>query len=209
MIGEEHNGDEDGKSQKEKEDRRHPPLSCDLSCSPSLLSLSTISFLLLFHFHSPFFYLFFPFSLPLLSLFSFLFSSSFPLYFPLFFLLFFLLSSSSSSSTSLSSSFFLFSPRLNLLEFPDDFLPTWLISLWFIFAWYAYNLVPVLKRFSSLAVVLVGGFLRTHFPLPSIPLLSFLHSLLPSKPPFLTFPPPNPLLHVSNNHLITGNPKAF
>ncbi|SDG73607.1 Protein of unknown function [Vibrio xiamenensis] len=49
--------------------------------------------------------------------------------------------------------------KFHLLEFPDDFLPTWLISLWFIFAWYAYNLVPVLKRFSSLAVVPVGGLL--------------------------------------------------
>ncbi len=49
--------------------------------------------------------------------------------------------------------------KVHLLEFPDDFLPTWLISLWFIFAWYAYNLLPVLNRFSFLAVVALGGLL--------------------------------------------------
>ncbi|MFB9134413.1 DUF2878 domain-containing protein [Vibrio olivae] len=52
-----------------------------------------------------------------------------------------------------------FNMRTHLLSFDSEFLPTWLISLWFIFAWYAYNLVPALRPFSSWLLIPIGGLL--------------------------------------------------
>lgn len=48
--------------------------------------------------------------------------------------------------------------HFTLLKFPTSWLPIWLLCLWALFAWYAYQLKPVLHRFPKVYVLLVGGF---------------------------------------------------
>lgn len=47
--------------------------------------------------------------------------------------------------------------HFNLLQFPTVWLPIWLLCLWVLFAWYAYQLKSVLYRFPKVYVSLVGG----------------------------------------------------
>ncbi len=47
--------------------------------------------------------------------------------------------------------------QLGLLIFETTFLPVWLVSLWLVFAWYAYFLLQQLSRFSVWSISLLGG----------------------------------------------------
>ncbi len=47
--------------------------------------------------------------------------------------------------------------RIFVLNFPTNWLPIWLLCLWALFAWYAYQLKSVLYRFPKIYVSLVGG----------------------------------------------------
>ncbi len=46
---------------------------------------------------------------------------------------------------------------LSVLNFPTTWLPIWLLCLWALFAWYAYQLKSVLYRFPKFYVSIVGG----------------------------------------------------
>lgn len=47
--------------------------------------------------------------------------------------------------------------QFSILAFPTQWLPIWLLCLWFLFPWYAYQLKPVLYRFPKIYVSVVGG----------------------------------------------------
>ncbi|GAA5645172.1 DUF2878 domain-containing protein [Vibrio proteolyticus] len=47
--------------------------------------------------------------------------------------------------------------QANVLIFPQASLPVWLVALWFIFAWYATFLVPVVSQYPLRFVSIVGG----------------------------------------------------
>ncbi|MGR5237756.1 DUF2878 domain-containing protein [Vibrio alfacsensis] len=48
--------------------------------------------------------------------------------------------------------------QFSIFIFPTQWLPTWLLCLWVLFSWYAYQLKPILYRFPKIYVSLVGGF---------------------------------------------------
>ena len=45
----------------------------------------------------------------------------------------------------------------SVFVFPTQWLPIWLLCLWVLFSWYAYQLKPVLYRFPKIYVSIVGG----------------------------------------------------
>ena len=47
--------------------------------------------------------------------------------------------------------------KAQLFDFSNDFLPVWLMCLWFLFAWYAYNLIPIVKRIPFAVLMPIGG----------------------------------------------------
>ncbi len=47
--------------------------------------------------------------------------------------------------------------HFSLLVFPTPWLPVWLIGLWVLFAWYAYQLKVLLHRFVKIYVSVLGG----------------------------------------------------
>ena len=48
--------------------------------------------------------------------------------------------------------------QLSVFVFPTPWLPVWLICLWVLFSWYAYQLKSILYRFPKTYVSIVGGF---------------------------------------------------
>ncbi|HHX8657897.1 TPA: DUF2878 domain-containing protein [Vibrio diabolicus] len=47
--------------------------------------------------------------------------------------------------------------QFSVFVFPTQWLPIWLLCLWVLFSWYAYQLKPVLYRFPKIYVSIVGG----------------------------------------------------
>ncbi len=47
--------------------------------------------------------------------------------------------------------------QFSVLLFPTSWLPLWLLCLWLMFTWYAYQLKPVLYRFPKTYVSVIGG----------------------------------------------------
>ncbi|BCB41915.1 zinc ABC transporter permease [Vibrio alginolyticus] len=47
--------------------------------------------------------------------------------------------------------------QFSVFVFPTQWLPIWLLCLWVLFSWYAYQLKSVLYRFSKIYVSIVGG----------------------------------------------------
>ncbi|AYO14763.1 DUF2878 domain-containing protein [Vibrio owensii] len=48
--------------------------------------------------------------------------------------------------------------QLSVFVFPTLWLPVWLLCLWVLFSWYAYQLKSILYRFPKTYVSIVGGF---------------------------------------------------
>ncbi|EPF7650992.1 DUF2878 domain-containing protein [Vibrio vulnificus] len=46
---------------------------------------------------------------------------------------------------------------LSIFQFTSTFLPVWLLSLWVVFAWYAYHLKRILLRFAPFYVLTAGA----------------------------------------------------
>ncbi|EMB9234150.1 DUF2878 domain-containing protein [Vibrio alginolyticus] len=47
--------------------------------------------------------------------------------------------------------------QLSVFVFPTPWLPVWLLCLWVLFSWYAYQLKSILYRFPKTYVSIVGG----------------------------------------------------
>ncbi|KGK08703.1 hypothetical protein EA26_15855 [Vibrio navarrensis] len=47
--------------------------------------------------------------------------------------------------------------QVELLNFVSDALPLWMVCLWWLFAWYASQLISVIRRFRRAQVCLIGG----------------------------------------------------
>ncbi len=47
--------------------------------------------------------------------------------------------------------------QFSILVFPTQWLPVWLLCLWFLFPWYVYQLKSVLYRFPKIYVSIIGG----------------------------------------------------
>lgn len=47
--------------------------------------------------------------------------------------------------------------QLSVFVFPTLWLPVWLLCLWVLFSWYAYQLKSILYRFPKIYVSIVGG----------------------------------------------------
>lgn len=50
-----------------------------------------------------------------------------------------------------------FNQHFSVFVFPTQWLPSWLICLWLLFSWYAYQLKTILHRFPKFYVSVVGG----------------------------------------------------
>ena len=50
-----------------------------------------------------------------------------------------------------------FNSLLGLFVFPTAFIPSWLMALWVIFIWYAYQMKPVLTLYPIWAVTVIGA----------------------------------------------------
>ena len=53
--------------------------------------------------------------------------------------------------------FDLLNSQVGVLIFETPFIPIWLIALWAMFIWYAQFLVPIVRRYPRLLVVIIGG----------------------------------------------------